>query len=240
MIVDNRGYKMAFMERLQEFLDRFHDGVPRIRVLEAGSGSASYVHFPCVVETVGIDISQRQLDRNITLDQKILGDIQTYPLPLGSYDVVICWDVLEHVARPNLALDNLVRSLKPKGILVLKQPNIMSLKGLLTKALPWRLHLLFYRHAFRTEHRPEDETGPFRTYLRFSTRPRAVREYARKMGLSVVYYDSSDVVDAPYLRKMTLILNTYRLARMVLYLLSNRRISDSDYIIVLQKTESSL
>ncbi len=45
-------------------------------LLEAGCGSASNINFGDNVRMVGIDISKKQLERNSTLHEKIIGDIQ--------------------------------------------------------------------------------------------------------------------------------------------------------------------
>src|SRR5215469_10920312 len=88
---------------LQDLVDKQLDG-RAVRLLEAGCGSASHIHFGSDIWITGIDISQKQLDRHLSLNEKILGDIQRYDLAPRSFDAIICWDVLEHLQQPNLAL----------------------------------------------------------------------------------------------------------------------------------------
>jgi 2-polyprenyl-3-methyl-5-hydroxy-6-metoxy-1,4-benzoquinol methylase len=71
-----------------------------IRVLEAGCGSASHFNFGQNAYLVGIDISEEQLKSNSVLNEKILGDIQVYNLPVTNFDVIVCWYVLEHLPEP--------------------------------------------------------------------------------------------------------------------------------------------
>src|SRR5262249_30880917 len=75
------------------------EGKTHIKLLEAGCGSATHVRFKPVVHAVGIDISKEQLDRNTAVQEKILGDLQEYPLPKSEYDVALCWMVLAHHRR---------------------------------------------------------------------------------------------------------------------------------------------
>ena len=103
--------------------------------------------FPTDVHLVGIDISAEALAKNENVDERILGDIQTYPLPVGSFDAVLCWWVLEHVRRPEAALRNMARSLSPGGLLVLSVPRLWSIKGIEGARLtPHRFHIWAYRN----------------------------------------------------------------------------------------------
>lgn len=151
---------------------------PRIRMLEAGCGSASHVKFRPAVDAVGIDISPDQLERNKTMQEKILGDIQEYPLPRNEFDVVVCWWVMEHLSRPKDALVNMFGSVKPEGLLILAFPNLLSFKGLATKITPFWFHKLFYLSM-------GIKSGPFPTYLRLAILPENVMRFAEKCGFSV-------------------------------------------------------
>jgi SAM-dependent methyltransferase len=151
-----------------------------VHILEAGCGSASHVAFARPVVAVGIDVSRAQLDKNSVISEKILGDLQTYPLPAGAYDAVVCWDVLEHLSDPLRAMRNMFQSLKPGGLAIFAFPNVLSLKGLVTKATPYSFHKFMYRRLKYTK-------LPFHTYLRLSMRPNNVKRVARSSGLSVEF-----------------------------------------------------
>jgi len=151
----------------------------KIKLLEAGCGSASYLNFAATVESVGIDISREQLDRNSVMQVKILGDLQTYPLPAGEFDVVVCRNVIEHLSKPQDALMNMFKAVKPGGLLILSFPNLASFKGIVTKFTPFWFHSVFYRfmkYKFR----------PFPTYLRLAILPRRVIRLAEANGFSTV------------------------------------------------------
>lgn len=222
---------------LQEFLDKeMLRKTTDIKVLEAGCGSLSRISIGRKAYTVGIDISEKQLQRNMDLHEKIVGDIQHHRFPPSSFDIIICWDVLEHLADPELALHEFARALRKGGMMVLKMPNVLSLKGLVTKLLPYPLHVLFYRHLMRRKDAGREDTGPFRTYLRFSITPGAIRKFADDNGLRVAYYDTMDITDAAWFQQNKTVFTSYRVLRGFVRRLSFDNLNDSDFIIVLQKT----
>jgi len=58
-------------------------------------------------------------------------EMDRLPYPPGSFDVVTCWEVIEHLGRdPMHMLWEINRVLKPQGILVLTTPNIASLRSI--------------------------------------------------------------------------------------------------------------
>jgi SAM-dependent methyltransferase len=156
-----------------------------LRVLEAGCGSLPTAYrLPADAHRTGIDTSQRQLDRNTEIADKVLGDIATHRFA-EEFDVVSCWDVLEHMPRPEPALANLARATRPGGLLVVKVPNVHSLKGLVTKLTPYPFHWWVYRRVYGYDHAGVDDQGPFPTYLRRSISERGLRRFAGRAGLSL-------------------------------------------------------
>jgi SAM-dependent methyltransferase len=172
---------------LQAALDAALQSSARVRVLEAGCGSASMVRMPPDAYVVGIDISPRQLERNTGLDEKILGDIQSYPIPEKAFDLIVCWDVLEHVERPDEAIRNLSRGLDDGGLLLLAMPNLGSLKGLVTKLTPYGFHVWMHRTVLRQPGAGLDGQGPFPTHMPPSMTLRAVLKLAHGCGLEVMH-----------------------------------------------------
>jgi SAM-dependent methyltransferase len=170
--------------RVQALVDAARPaGRPR-RVLEAGCGSLSHLSLSGDHVT-GIDISLEQLARNEGLAVKIHGDLETYPLPAGVFDLVISWDVLEHLSAPERALANLAKSLAPGGLLILALPNRSSVKGLVTRLTPHAFHVWTYRALWGVERAGEGDRAPFRTFLRPTVAPAAIREFARRSGLAI-------------------------------------------------------
>jgi SAM-dependent methyltransferase len=160
-----------------------------LRVLEAGAGSRSHIRLGANTELVGIDICREQLDNNHELHEKILGDIQTYPLPPSSFDIIFCWDVLEHLKRPDQALQNFLHAIRPGGLIVVGAPAVNSIKGIITKYTPHWFHVFVYRHLLGNQNAGKPGHVPFPTFLRYSMSPRSLRGFARKHGLAIEYFD---------------------------------------------------
>jgi len=57
------------------------------------------------------------------------GTLEDIKLPNNSFDVVTFWDVFEHVQDPKATLAEVVRILKPNGLLVIALPNPNSLEA---------------------------------------------------------------------------------------------------------------
>ncbi len=173
-------------QRVDAIVARLLAGRPRPRVLEAGCGSSSRVALPPDRHLVGIDIAQRQLDNHKTLDERHLGDLQTHVFEGEGFDLVICWDVIEHLPEPIHALERMADALKPGGAVVLAFPNLWSLKGLVTKFTPYKVHEWFYRYVIG-DTRASNEWDQFGTVFRASIAPPALRKWAAGRGLEVVY-----------------------------------------------------
>ena len=170
-------------ERIQAIIDRM-GASKELRVLEAGCGSASRCRFRSS-QAVGIDISQEALDRNTLLDEKILGDIQTLRLEALSFDVIFCWDVLEHLKQPEKALANFAHSVREDGVIVLGGPVARSLKGVITKYSPHWFHVLVYRHVLRAKNAGKPGYAPFETIFNDTMSPSSLLQFARRNHLLV-------------------------------------------------------
>jgi 2-polyprenyl-3-methyl-5-hydroxy-6-metoxy-1,4-benzoquinol methylase len=232
------------VRKLQEVLDRLlanHSGVPHPprKVLEAGCGSLTHLELDNAY-LVGIDVSQKQRARNLKLSEAICGDIQTYDLPVEEFDIIICWDVLEHVSRPQQAIRNFVKAVKPGGIIILALPNVFSIKGILAKLTPHRFHIWAYRRFWGVTRAGTEDLGPFRTYLRLATRPGSVKRFASRHGLQVAYFSAYESlmqrrfrINHPRLSPVFGLLG----AASKLITLGRVDVNHSDYILVLRKPE---
>jgi len=223
-------------QKLQKFIDDRLSNKKRIKILEAGCGSATYLKFKPESYFVGIDISETQLNKNKILDEKILGDIQTFPLPDNEFDAVICWNVLEHVNDPGAALRNFHVAMKPEGILILSLPNIYSLKGLITKFTPHWFHVFFYRCCYKEKDAGKIGKAPFKTFMRKAISPAAISRFAEAKGMSVdylAYYDVRGLLKM----KNQILYKIYAILDQTARYLSLDKLGDSEYYIVLQKHE---
>jgi SAM-dependent methyltransferase len=161
-----------------------------LRVLDAGCGGTTRLSFSVPAWIVGIDASARQLERNRTLDERIVGDVQVHRFAPRSFDVVIAWQLLEHLPKPEEALLRFREALDDGGLLILGVPNVLSVKGLVTKFTPHSFHVWVYRRLTGNAAVGTGDTAPFRTFLRFSLRRSAIERFARENGLFVEYFRS--------------------------------------------------
>lgn len=100
------------------------------RVLDAGCGTAygtSMLGRAGATEVVGVDIAVAVLDSarpgmpdNVRLEP---GDLNDLPFPDGGFDLVVCFEAIEHFADPFSVLDELTRVLAPGGVLLVSSPN---------------------------------------------------------------------------------------------------------------------
>jgi len=211
-----------------------------LSVLEVGCGSISHLAIEKAVRITGMDISPRQLQRNSYVSHKILGDIQDYPLDSETYDIAVCWDVLEHLHYPSKALINICHSLKPNGLVVLAAPNCISIKGLTTKLTPHRAHVLFYRRIVGDTRAGKDDQGPFPTYLKPGMWPSGIRRFAEKNGLNIEYFSLYEGPVPSYFREKNKGADIlFGLIGFISRMLTLNKVdlTHSDYIIVLRKPE---
>lgn len=109
-----------------------------LEVCEVGSGGGHVLAMFPQARLTAIDVSQVFLDtarRNLTgYDVRFVkGEVQRLGLPAGSFDRIICTEVLEHTIDPDVILAEIARLLRPDGVAVITVPNdplIGRLKGL--------------------------------------------------------------------------------------------------------------
>lgn len=141
-------------ERVESFLRSHGRGG---RALEVGPGAGVYLPLLCDLfdRVVAIDIEPEFLRHapgspNLRL---VEDDIQATRLEPGSFDLVLCSEVIEHLSSPAAALTSIRRVLRPGGVLVLSTPQRYSPLELLGKIafLPGILQLvrLIYREPIR-------------------------------------------------------------------------------------------
>jgi SAM-dependent methyltransferase len=99
------------------------------RVLDAGCGTgygSELLVRAGAAEVVGIDIDAE----TVAVAQQAapgarfeIADIREAPAVLGDFDLIVCFEVLEHLEDPETALDRLAQLLRPDGVLAVSSPN---------------------------------------------------------------------------------------------------------------------
>lgn len=95
------------------------------RVLDVGAGSCPYRKYfaKCIYKTQDfISLPDDQLRDGKYGQIDYISEIASIPVADGSFDVVLCTEVLEHLPNPIAAVKEMGRILRPKGTLLLSAP----------------------------------------------------------------------------------------------------------------------
>jgi len=229
------------LEKLHSVLDPLMRGKKNLKVLEAGCGSRTPIQLPPDAYIVGVDISEEQLNKNAGLHEKRVGDIQTCDLGEDDFDLIVCWDVLEHLDRPLDAVSSFFKAIKEDGAIVLAFPNVMSLKGLVTKFTPHLFHVLVYRYLWQQKSvGKKGHYSPFRTYMRFGISPDALKTFARTRGFEAAFCRLYQGVMQAQLRRRNMgIDRLFQVAEPLVKAVTfgSVCVNDCDVIVVLKKGE---
>jgi len=138
-------------------------------VLEAEYKHFKHFNYPDDAVIAGLDISQDQLDLNDHVQERFLGDVQTWETD-RTWDMTISMYVLEHLEDPTRTICNMIDWTSPGGLIVIGVPNLWSLRGLITKLTPFWFHELAYKMVYK------HDVAPFATVLSLASTPGSVRE----------------------------------------------------------------
>lgn len=150
-VCDYRG-RVINKEHVKNYLFRSYYGIQRIvkyirgigagkKILDIGTGYGFYDII--LKEEFGLDVTGMEVETNIPAYcllpkhhniEIIPGELskRRCPIPDKSFDVIIFAEVLEHLRiSPLRALLEIKRILRPKGLLLLKTPNIAKLSNIL-------------------------------------------------------------------------------------------------------------
>lgn len=97
------------------------------RLLDVGCGNKPYHPFLQNVQRyVGLDYPLTQAIQDFQARPEVFGDARRLPFAQGSFDAVLCAQVLEHVNQPGQVLAEIGRVLRPGGCGILSVPFIYN------------------------------------------------------------------------------------------------------------------
>lgn len=160
-------------------------------LLDLGCGEGVYCEFYAHEQYIGMDLSSTVIKRAKKMKQNIdfgICDVQNLNIRNFSVDNVLCTEVLEHLTDPEKAFKEIVRVLRPGGILLLTTPNYFSL---IKPKLVWS-HILEKFGVKKME------------YLHTAFKPLEIKKLANINGLHVLEYGTIEK-EIVYSTKLTII-----------------------------------
>jgi 2-polyprenyl-3-methyl-5-hydroxy-6-metoxy-1,4-benzoquinol methylase len=107
---------------------------------------------------VGCDMDFHSLSKHRNIRKLVLGSAESLPFRNGSFDLITCNMVVEHLDNPQKAFSEMVRVLSPGGRLVVHTPNLLNyavfLNHTLARLVPRKLLLSLISWA---DYRKEDD-----------------------------------------------------------------------------------
>jgi SAM-dependent methyltransferase len=152
------------------------------RLVEIGCGSRGFLGrrdgrlSELERQSVGIDIDRESLAGNRQVAYRVCGSCYSLPVKASTVDMVVCRWLFEHLERPEEALRELARVLRPGGFLYVKTPNLMNYAMLASWLTPVTFHNRFRAALGAHENIP--------TFYRANTR-RRLKELAARTGFAI-------------------------------------------------------
>jgi len=143
--------------RLRVVFDGLLGAAPLVgaRLLDAGCGTGWFSARACALgaRVVSFDIGRELLARvgGKCRSDRVQGTALALPFREGTFDVVLSSEMIEHTSDPRRAVGELLRVLKPSGLLALTVPNRLWLPvtrlATLLRLRPYRGHENYVRRA---------------------------------------------------------------------------------------------
>lgn len=169
-------------------------------VLEVGAGSGINGY---VLKQFGINV--RTMDNDKSLRPDVLGDIRRIPLKDGSFDLVTCFQVLEHIKFSDVpkAITEISRVTKKYVIISVPEPY-NSFVELKLKLLPFVPKLAFVRkiNFFPSLTKPLPANGPHKWELsRTGFEKKQFEDILTNHGLKIIktFYSSENLYHRFYI-----------------------------------------
>lgn len=98
------------------------------KILDFGCGTGQVVNKLSKLnkDAYGVDISETSIKMARNMKGKFLVSSEDLPFKDNSFDSVGCFNVLEHLDNPEKCILEMIRVLKPDGIIVIACPNFLS------------------------------------------------------------------------------------------------------------------
>lgn len=119
--------RIFFVRQIRALANTMRLGLSDSRILDVGSGMGGTLRlFTDVQERIGIDISEPMVQWCIETSNEgeryAVMDCRCIDYPENWFDIILCFDVLEHILEPRLALMEMARVVRPSGVVAIVYP----------------------------------------------------------------------------------------------------------------------
>jgi SAM-dependent methyltransferase len=211
-----------------------------LSIYEAGGGSTSFLPLNVLrrAHVTVVDIDEDQIRNNDYAQETILGDIQTHRCRPESFDLIICYNVIEHVPDVEAALRGFCDGLKRGGLILIGAPNPKSLSGVVTKYSPHWFHVWFYRYVRGDKNAGRPGHAPFPTLFHPLVTLSNLDGFAKAHGLQIIYrkkYESPRYPEMRLRKPAFAALIDIAAKMMNFFLPGNTDVRHGDYHVMLRK-----
>lgn len=234
------------LNECNDFLEAYYSkssSDDELLVLEAGGGSISHFFLPKGSHLTSLDIDHGQLKKQVSCNHCVQGDIHTLPFEEDSFDILICFNVIEHLENPEKSLEEMYRCLKPGGLLVLGCPIRNSLKGIVTRMTPIGFHRWYYRVVVKKADRGDGHYDAFETPFKKVVAQKPILRWCQQKTLKIQFFRAYDGAKAYKIvgtspLKSLFSLPYYLIANLGRYFTFGRwRAENSDLLLVAEKLQ---
>ena len=118
-------------EIVRDWIWRYKAKSKKLKLLDCGAGGGAFASEMSVdLQVTAMDDHEESLGllrASLPPEAVVRGECTKIPFPDDSFDIVTALDVLEHISDDRTAVSEMIRVLKPGGLLVLTVPALMSL-----------------------------------------------------------------------------------------------------------------
>jgi ubiquinone/menaquinone biosynthesis C-methylase UbiE len=131
---------------------------------------------------IGVDLSLEALRKNNSLDYLLKSTVEKLPFKDGTFDVVICQWVVEHIKEPKLVFEEFKRVLKESGHLIVVTNSIYNFIMFASAILPAKIRDKMKEKVFPSE----IKEGTFPTYYKCNSK-NSFKKVLSGLGFSEVF-----------------------------------------------------
>jgi 2-polyprenyl-3-methyl-5-hydroxy-6-metoxy-1,4-benzoquinol methylase len=110
------------------------------KILDAGCGSRNQLISRKTVELlIGCDIDECSIKENGDISVGIMSNTEEMGFRENTFDLIMSFDMIEHLKNPQAFIKNASKSLKQGGVIFLVTPNRNSIFGIAARVIPYKI-----------------------------------------------------------------------------------------------------